>query len=67
VAVQRLRSAYSFQRSRLCDRAQIAIAIVCALYLASVTAPGGIANAAGDEIDSVVVQHEVGGIPGWMH
>jgi hypothetical protein len=37
-------------------------ALVCALYLASVTALGAIANVAGDKIDVVAVQHEIGGV-----
>lgn len=41
-------------------------ALVCALYLARVTALGAIANAAGDEIDMVAVQHEIGGIRGML-
>jgi hypothetical protein len=34
--------------------------------LARVTALGVIANAAGDEIDFVAVQHEIDGIPGML-
>src|ERR1022692_3752905 len=47
VAGRRIHSAYSFT------------ALVCALHLARVTALGAIANADGDEIDLVAVQHEV--------
>jgi len=41
-------------------------ALVCARYLASVTALGAIANVAGDEIDLVAVQHEIGGVCGML-
>ena len=54
VAGRRIHSAHSFT------------ALVCALHLARVTALGAIANADGDEIDLVAVQHEVDGIPGML-
>jgi hypothetical protein len=41
-------------------------ALVRALYLARVTAPGAIANVAAEEIDLVPVHHEIGGIRGML-
>ena len=41
-------------------------AVICALYLASVTGAGAIANVAREEIDLVAVQHEIGSVRGML-